>query len=172
MFDRFHRLLFLITRAVAWIGMLFLLGAMFVTTADIILRKINTEGIFGTIDLVQLMIVAAAYLSIPHAFMTKSHVAVTILSDRMPARLAALTGLVGMGLSCAFMFSIAWFGYDQAAMQHEYGDISQTLGVPLIYYWIPLLFGAGLAAFVTLVLSLEFVVGLLTGGDESAAGRD
>ena len=164
----FQKILFLVTRTVAWTGMLFLLGAMMVTTTDIILRKINTEGIFGAIDLVQLMIVAAAYLSIPHAFMTKSHVAVTILSDQMPKRAAALTGLAGMALSCAFMFSIAWFGYDQAALQHDYGDISQTLGLPMLYYWIPLLFGAGLAAFVTMALSVDYLRRFLTGHEPAA----
>lgn len=66
MFNFLNHKLFYITKYIAWLGMLFLLAAMFITTMDIILRKINGEGIYGTIDLVQLMILSAAYLSIPH----------------------------------------------------------------------------------------------------------
>ena len=164
MIQKFDHMLFLVTRSVAWIGMIFLMGAMMVTTVDIILRKVNSEGIFGTVDLVQLMILGAAYLSIPHAFKTKSHVAVTLLTDQMGPRLAGLTAVLGMLLSALFMSAIAWFGYDQAALQQEYGDISITLGLPMIYYWIPVLVGAALSGFVAVFAALQALVLLNEGG--------
>ncbi|KKJ76769.1 hypothetical protein WH95_11615 [Kiloniella litopenaei] len=137
---------------VTWVAILFLLGAMLITTVDVVLRKINNAGIYGTIDLVQLMIMSAAYLSIPYAFMKKSHVAVSILSERMPEKAAALCQALGMVLCVIFMSAIAWFGFEQAEQQHQYGDISITLGLPMIYYWIPVLTGSVLSAIVSVRL--------------------
>ncbi|WP_085909719.1 TRAP transporter small permease [Kiloniella majae] len=134
---------------VAWIGILFLLGAMLITTTDVVLRKIDNVGIYGTIDLVQLMIMSAAYLSIPYAFMKKSHVAVAILSERMPKKVACFCQALGMLFCVIFMSSIAWFGFQQADQQYQYGDISITLGLPMIYYWIPVLAGSTLSGIVS-----------------------
>ncbi len=154
---------------VAWIAILFLLGAMLITTVDVVLRKIDNAGIYGTIDLVQLMIMSAAYLSIPYAFMKKSHVAVSILSERMPEKAAALCQALGMVLCVIFMSAIAWFGFQQAEQQHQYGDISITLGLPMIYYWIPVLAGSVLSAIVSLrllIISFFSLCGLTQSSSE------
>lgn len=163
MIDLFNRTLFSITKYVAWVGMVFLMGAMLITTTDVILRKINTDGIYGTIDLIQLMIVTAAYLAIPHAFMSRSHVAVSIVVDMLSRRMVAFCNLLAAVLGFGFMASIAWHGYSQASMQQEYGDISITLGVPMIYYWMPLLFGAALSSIVTLHIAVENIFMIITG---------
>ncbi len=156
---------------VAWVAILFLLGAMLITTVDVVLRKIDNVGIYGTIDLVQLMIMSAAYLSIPYAFMEKSHVAVSILSERMPEKMAALCQALGMVLCAIFMSAIAWFGFQQAEQQSQYGDISITLGLPMVYYWIPVLVGSALSAIISvghLIASFFNVCGIKqsSSGDE------
>ncbi|MFD2207082.1 TRAP transporter small permease [Kiloniella antarctica] len=164
MIDLLKKRLTSTTRYVAWLGMFFLLAAMIITTVDVVLRKVDNQGIYGTIDLIQLMIVSAAYLSIPHAFMTKSHVSVSILSDMMAPRYAALSQVLATFLSFCFMLAIAWFGYAQAQMQSEYGDISITLGIPMIYYWVPVLLGSALSAAVTVCIAAEQFPIILNGG--------
>ncbi|WP_417433539.1 TRAP transporter small permease [Kiloniella sp.] len=149
-----------LVKYVAWIGVLFLLGAMLITTTDVVLRKIDNAGIYGTIDLVQLMIISAAYLSIPYAFLKKSHVAVAILSERLPEKVAIFCQALGMLFCAAFMSAIAWFGFLQAEQQHQYGDISITLGLPMIYYWIPLLLGATLSGVVSIGLLINSLINM------------
>ncbi len=163
MFNFLNHKLFYITKYIAWLGMLFLLAAMFITTMDIILRKINGEGIYGTIDLVQLMILSAAYLSIPHAFMCRSHVAVSVFADMLPARILSICHLLASILACIFMMAIAFYGFEQANMQHQYGDISITLGIPLIFYWVPLLFGAAVSVLVTINIAIGNIYTIITG---------
>lgn len=153
--ERLNRYLLIVTRWCAWTGMAFLLGAMAITAADIALRKIDGQGIFGAVDLVQLMIMGAAYLSIPHGFMTRSHVSVSVVVDHFSRRGAALSNVLAAVLATGFMFAIAWFGYEQAAMQAEYGDVSLTLGLPKTYYWTPLLVGSSLSALVCVHLALQ-----------------
>ena len=163
MIETINKALFQITKYVAWLGMAFLLGAMFITSTDVVLRKVDSAGIYGTIDLIQLMIISAAYLAIPHAFMNRSHVAVSIAADLFSRRGLALCNLIAAILACVFMIAIAWNGYSQARTQYQYGDISITLGLPMIYYWVPLLFGAGLSALVTLHMAIESIYTIITG---------
>lgn len=158
-----NRFLFIISRYAAYIGMIFLLGAMLITSSDVILRKCGFSGIYGAIDLIQLMVMGAAYLSIPYAFITRSHVAVTILADKAGRRGSALMQVFAAVLGMGFMFAIAWYGYFQAAQQAEYGDVSMTFGLPMTYYWMPLLFGAALSTVITLLILLEAVFTLATG---------
>lgn len=163
MIARVNTLLLTITRWTARLGMVFLLGAMLVTTADIILRKLSTAGIFGAVDIVQLMIMGAAYLSIPHGFIARRHVAVSLVVDYFGRRKTALANLLAAVLATFFMGAIAWYGYGQAVMQHEYGDVSLTLGIPKLYYWIPLLAGSALSAIVCVHMSIEAAFTALTG---------
>ena len=159
----FNRILYSLTQYTAWVGMLFLLAATLTTTADVIMRKSGNNGIYGAVDLIQLMIMAAAYLSIPYAFMSRSHVSVSILADLASRRTSAFFQFFAALLGTGFMSAIAWYGYDQATLQMEYGDVSMTYGLPMIYYWIPLLFGSALSAVVTVHIGVESLYTLITG---------
>jgi hypothetical protein len=59
-------------------------------------------------------------------------------------------------------------------MQLEYGDVSQTIAIPMIWYWIPLLYGCLLSTLVCLLISIEAVANAITGADPlgSSAGDE
>lgn len=163
MIELFNRILFSVCRLAAWLGMLFLMGAVLVTATDVVLRQFGHEGVYGTVDIVQLMVMSAAYLSIPYGFMTNGHVSVTLVVDYFGRRMTALTKVLACVLATGLMSAIAWFGYKQALMQLEYGDISMNLGLPMIYYWIPLISGSVLSAIVCIHLTVEAAHTVLTG---------
>jgi TRAP-type C4-dicarboxylate transport system permease small subunit len=152
-----------LTRYAAWIGMLFLLCSVLLTTIDVILRKVDGEGIYGAIDLVQLMIMYAAFLSIPYTFMKRAHVAVSVITDRMSQRMISLTEVLGTVLGFGFMGAVGYFGFLQTLQQMEYGDVSMIFGMPMIYYWIPLLIGSLLSALVCCQICLESLYSFVTG---------
>ena len=159
----FNRILFNLTKYTAWVGMLFLLGAVFITTVDVILRKVDGEGIYGAIDLIQLTIMSVAYLSIPFTFMNRAHVAVSMVTDRFSRRGQSATQVLAMVLATLFMVAIAYYGYAQAMQQAEYGDVSMIFGLPMLYYWIPLIFGSVLSCIVTIHVAVESLYVILTG---------
>lgn len=159
----FNKILFSITKYGAWVGMLFLLGAVLLTTTDVVLRKIDGQGIYGAIDLIQLMVMSAAYLSIPYTFISRAHVAVSIFTDMMPRRAVSLAQVLSMVLACGFMALIAYFGFLQTLQQIEYGDVSMIFGLPMVYYWTPLIFGSALSAVVTLHICAESLYSFITG---------
>lgn len=163
MLSRFNRWLLTLCKWSAWFGMLLLLGAVFATTVDILSRKLLGVTYQGTIDLVQLCVLAAAFLSIPYAFISRSHVAVAIFTDRLEGRwreaISALSALLG----CAIMAAFSWFGIGHAGMQIEYGDVSQTIGIPIAWYWAPVIYGTLLSSLVTLVMGVESLSRIIRG---------
>jgi len=174
MLNRLNHWLLTITRWSAWFGMFMLLGAMLATTVDILARKLVGYTYLGTIDVVQLLVLSSAFLAIPYAFITRSHVAVSILADKMQGRWRHAISALAMILAFGLMGCISWFGYHHAEMQAEYGDVSQTIGIPMIWYWVPLVYGCLLSTLACLFMAVESVVHTITGDkallDASGAG--
>jgi TRAP-type C4-dicarboxylate transport system permease small subunit len=94
---------------------------------------------------VQLLVMAGAYLAIACAFLHDGHVAVDLVSARLGPRLDAACRALGALLATGFMLAIARYGLDAALEQHAYGDRSHTMGIPILWYWTPLLLGAALS---------------------------
>ena len=147
-------------RVLAWLALLCLAAATLVTLADIGLRALSRAiglvtgtppglALVGVVDLVQLAVMAAAYLAIPFTFAGEGHVTVDMLHRRLPPRLRTLLRALGALLSCLFMAMILRYGIEQARLVASYGDRSATLGIPLVWYWLPLLLGAALSVVIT-----------------------
>ena len=164
-------------RAVHWLayaGVGSLLLAMLVTIADVILRGITRImnmwlsepiglAVDGVVDLVQLFVIAVAFMAIPFAFMTDSHVNIDLFTSRLPKRIEALLQALAAGLSAVFMAAVVFFGWDQASMQVEFGDVSSTLEIPILWYWVPLLAGSACAIVATTMIAVLRLVYALTG---------
>lgn len=163
MLQQMNRALLQISKWSAWAGMILLLGAVFATTADVLARKLFEFTYQGTIDIVQLFVLSAAFLSIPYAFISRSHVAVAVFTDKFSDRgRAAISSLAAL-LATLIMAAFSWFGFDHASMQMEYGDVSQTIGISIVWYWVPVIYGCALSSLISLVMSGESICKLLLG---------
>jgi TRAP-type C4-dicarboxylate transport system permease small subunit len=158
--------------AAAWAakaGAVCALLAGVVTCADIAIRNLGGQGILGTVDITQLFIMATAFLTIPYGFLADSHVAVEIGVERLPFRLQALCKAVAALLGTLLMLAIGWYGIGQFQTVTLMGDRSQTIGLPMVWYWYSLLTGAFFAALMAFVVVLRHAVAALTGRDPVAA---
>lgn len=153
-------------RWTAYLGVVSLSIAMFATVADVVLRAITRTGnlfmdspiglaVPGVVDLVQLFVMAAVFMSIPFAFMGDAHVSVDLLTARLDCKREAFFKGVGALLSSAFMIAVLYYGWGQARIQMEFGDSSSTLEIPMIWFWCFLLFGAGLSVVATVLLTIR-----------------
>ncbi|MBQ0747294.1 MAG: TRAP transporter small permease [Marinobacter sp.] len=119
-------------------------AAALFTVGDIIGRQIGMP-IPGVIDLVQLCVLGGAWLVIPYAFLTGAHVGVDLLVESFPRALETLlrtmAGLAAIAL-LTLMFNYCYDTFQQKLM---FGDRSQQLGIPIFYFWIPLLCGVALS---------------------------
>lgn len=141
--------------ALAFFGVGVLGLATLVLMADIGMRRTIGVSITGIVDITQLAQMFCISLALPMAFLREGHVGVEFITDGLPPRaLAVLKGCVH--LACvAFLAAIAWYSLKQAGTQIEQGDKSQTLGLPIVVYWVPLLAGTVLAALASLLLAIR-----------------
>jgi len=118
-------------------------AAMF-TVGDIIGRQIGMP-IPGVIDLVQLCVLGGAWLVIPYAFLTGAHVGVDLLVESFPRALETLLRTMA-GLAAIALLTLMFnYCYDTFQQKRMFGDRSQQLGIPIFYFWIPLLYGVALS---------------------------
>ena len=127
-------------------------AAAVVTVADIIGRRFDMP-ITGVVDLVQLFVFTGAWLVMPQAFLSAAHVGVDFVVDHMPAR-PALFFRAGAGLLTFGLLSVLlWTGTQTFLVRRLFGDVSQQLGIPIAWFWYPLLAGLALSL---LAVTLEF----------------
>lgn len=108
---------------------------------DIATRKTVGFSILGMIDLTQLAQMACVFLVLPLAFLKESHVSVDFITARFPPRLRAAVEAFSALLAVALLAAILWYSWGQARIQIGQGDRSVTLGIPMLWYWAPLLTG-------------------------------
>jgi TRAP-type C4-dicarboxylate transport system permease small subunit len=145
-------------RIAGWLGALSLLlvvGAGLVTVADVIIRKSVGGGILGTTDIVQLLVMAAAFAAVPYGFFADSHVAVDLATDRLPPRALAAVKATGAILGSIVLAVIAWCGWGQALQAASYGDGSPTISLPMTWFWATLIAGSVLAGAAALLVTLR-----------------
>ncbi len=149
--------------AVACVGVAAYAAAALVTLADILGRRAGF-AVPGVVDLVQLFVLAGAWLVIPYAFLARAHVSVDLLTERLPARarraLEAVAGLVAV----AVLAPATWRAYESLLMQMRFGDRSQQLGIPMVWYWSPLILGMALSAAVAAAMAVAAVSGAARAG--------
>lgn len=148
----------LLIAAGAGIGVAAFSAAALLTVADVVGRRFGAP-IVGVIDLVQLCVLAGAWLVIPYAFLVGAHVGVDLVVEHLPDRLnrvlRAVAGLAGAALALL----ILWGSWSAARQQMMFGDVSQQLGIPIVWYWAPLLLGAGLSILAALLTVADALAG-------------
>jgi TRAP-type C4-dicarboxylate transport system permease small subunit len=165
MLRRIYRIADWVARGLAYAGVAALMAGALVNVFDIAARRSVGFTVPGMVDLTQLFVMACVFLAIPHAFMREAQVGVDFLTDKLPPRgLAALKSLLAV-VSAMLMAASMAYSAVQAERQIDAGDMSQTIGVPIVWYWLPLLAGLGLSAVVCLILAARYAVVAAGGGD-------
>ncbi len=140
----FRTLLHGLFRIVAILAFLAFSTAGLITVADVVGRRVH-GGIAGVVDLVQLFTLAGAWMAIAYAFWVRAHVRVDLVILSVPNRIArgfrALAALLSFTLM-AVMLPPAITAFEN---QLAYGDRSQQLGLPIAWYWVPVLVGLALS---------------------------
>ena len=133
------------TKALSLLGTAALVIGVLATMTDIALRSVSTLTVKGIVDIMQLCVLVGAMLAIPHGFTSDQHVAIDVFAERMPARLQVALRMFAAVLAVLFLSGVFWFSLQQALTENAGGDRSQTIGIPMIWYWAPFLAGIGLS---------------------------
>ena len=151
----------------AYVGIACISVAAVLTVVDICLRHSIGSPIRGLVDLTQLSMMYAVFLSIAYGFARKAHVAITLLTEPLPGK--ARRTLAGFWWAVAFVLLalLSYAAFFQAADIYSYGDVSQNLRIPMILYWLPVVAGLGLSAVCSLWGMLDEFVNIDTLQTES-----
>jgi TRAP-type C4-dicarboxylate transport system permease small subunit len=148
-----------VTRWIALAGAALLLLGVLMTVVDIVIRHTIGGSVPGTVDLMQLIVMWSALAAIPYGFVSGGHVAVDLLTERFAAPAQRALGVFSALLSAAFLWAVCYFSAQQAWLEFGYGDRTQTLGIPIILYWIPMLIGMFLGGLAALAAGIAILHG-------------
>ena len=143
------------TLYLALLGTAAFLTAVVLTVIDIVLRSISGMTVHGLTDIVTLCTMIGAMLAIPYGFAAEEHVSIDLFTTRLSPRAQSVLAIFAASLAFCFLAGAAWFGSEQMLREYGYGDRSQSIGIPTVFYWIPLVAGLALAALANLWLILR-----------------
>jgi TRAP-type C4-dicarboxylate transport system permease small subunit len=142
-------------KAVSLAGTAAFVVGVLLTMTDIGLRSVSTLTVKGAVDLMQLCVLTGAMLAIPHAFLSDQHVAIDLFAERLPQSIQLALRVFAALLATAFLSAVLYFSFWQA--MSEAGDRSQTIGIPMIWYWTPFLVGIGLSVLANIALAIQLL---------------
>lgn len=126
---------------------------MLLTSADVLLRFFK-HPILGTYELVGLFGALTIAFALPATTLSKGHVAVDFMVEKLPAAAQKICGVLVSLLSLALFALIAWQTFVYANMLRSSGEVTLSLEMPF-YHVVYAISGASLL--VCIVLFLELV---------------
>lgn len=147
------------SRMMALIGTVPLLIAVGLTVLDILLRSVSSMTVHGLTDIVTLCTMIGAIFAIPYGFAMDQHVVIDVFTSRLPKWVEKSLMMLAALLSLLFLVGVFWFSSQQMMTEYGYGDRSQSIGIPMIWYWLPLVAGIGISALVNLWIMWRLATG-------------
>lgn len=139
-------------------GMALISLFMILQMIEIVGRKTTGFSILGLSEMGQLLVMSCICLVLPFVFMRDGHIAVEFVTDPLPPRALALLKSVIALASGLFVAALAYYGYGQALLQMAKGDYSPTIGIPIVWYWVPLLLGVSASAAACVAQTIRYLL--------------
>lgn len=130
-----------------------LLVMMLVTIVDVTMRLVINELVLGSVEIVQLALVASVFLALPETFLRGEHITVDVIDQVVSAGTLRWLRFAATLVTTVFVGLLAWRLIPPALDTLEVGDRTSDLQLSLFWYWLPLVVG-GVAAALTMVLVL------------------
>lgn len=141
-----------LSRVLVLLSALALVGLVLLTVTHVTLRSLGGRGIAGGIEIVEVVLAAAVFLALAQAQRIDAHVSTSLVTDRLPPRVAALLQSIAYLLAAVFF---AWLVFETGRRGIDSWQSGETrVGLRAIPIWpARLIIPLGLAA-----LTLELLV--------------
>lgn len=140
------------SKVLAVVGVVLVVAIMAMTTYDVTARNLGAQPLRGTSELAEVMLVGAAFLTLPYAMQAGAHVATTVVVDRLATAWARRAELVGM---VVVLLVLAWFSFEAVGFAIESTLSGETrFGSRQVAIWP----GRVALALGTVVLTLEIAL--------------
>lgn len=125
-----------------------LAAMMSITIVDVTMRNTINELVLGGVELVEFALVITVFLALPETFLRNEHVTIDAIDQIASPRMIKILRCVGAFLTLLLLALLAWRMALPALDTVTMGDLTSDLGIPLVWYWLPLVIG-GAASVVT-----------------------
>jgi len=122
-------------------AMLALAAMMLVTAIDIGMRLAINRLVLGSVEIVQLAIVASVFLALPETLLRREQITVDAIDHVLSERGRRIARLFGSAASSILLAAMLVFAIPQAIDTLRIGDLSTDLQFSLFWYWLPILVG-------------------------------
>lgn len=137
------------------VAAIFLLAMVAINVVDVGLREGINAPIFGTHEIVVLMLAAVAFLAIPEVFLRDQHITIELIDQVLPNHVIGWLRAFGSLCALVFVALLAWHMVQPALDYIEFDEISMDLQLPLIWQATLILTGIGAAVIAAFVLMLR-----------------
>lgn len=145
---RLARLLELL-RLLAMLALAVMIG---VTIVDVTMRLVLNELVLGSVEIVQLTLVATVFFAIPETFLRDEHITVDVIDSALSKKALRRLRAAANAVTALFLCVLAWRTVPPALDTLEIGDLTSDLQLSLFWYWLPIVAGSVLAAVTMLAL--------------------
>jgi TRAP-type C4-dicarboxylate transport system permease small subunit len=148
------------------VAMLALAAMMLVTALDIGMRLAINRLVLGSVEIVQLAIVASVFLALPETLLRREQVTVDAIDHVLSERGRRIARLFGSAASFILLLALFLFSIPQAIDTLRIGDLSTDLQFSLFWYWLPILVGAAASVVMSGAVTVEDWLALRSPGRE------
>ncbi|WP_375262677.1 TRAP transporter small permease [Palleronia sp.] len=131
--DALERALAAVLRPVVFAGM----AALAVVITLQIVSRVLFTAVSWTEEVARFLLVWLTFLGATLALAEKRHIAVTLLTDRLPPALARVIAMVGLVAMSAFLIALTWIGWRYTSMQSFQRSASMQMPMMYVYAVIP-----------------------------------
>ncbi|MCL1828761.1 MAG: TRAP transporter small permease [Oscillospiraceae bacterium] len=166
-----HKTLDRFTAAVAKLSSVVLIVVALFTLVNIISRAVFNTSVSGAIEVVQYGMMICVGLILCRTGFNKRHIAVTILIDKFPARLAGSFRAVTTLITTVVFGYVSYYFFKEIGEMAEGGRVSEILHFP---YWTMYLIMAIcflMATVIFIYLTVTWCIGLFAPPEKNVAGK-
>lgn len=118
-------------RVLTWVIAVALLAMMILQFTDVVARKLLGTSVVGTVELIELLMLAVVFAGLPLASLKGEHVLFDMLDPWLPAALMRWQATLA-NLACAgLLLGAGWLVLQRAGRTAEFGDITPRLAIGL-----------------------------------------
>ncbi len=149
------RIVTAVARFMTRVAAIFLIAMVALNVVDVGLRSGLNMPIFGTYEIVELLLAAVAFLAIPEVFLRDQHITIKLIDQVISDR--AVDWMRAFGTLCAMIFAVllAWHMIVPAMEFVEFNEISMDLEIPVIWKASLILAAFGFTILAVLVIFLR-----------------
>jgi len=130
MFGKFRHIVQMITRALGYVGMAFVVPMMLLTSTDAVARDVWSRPIRGAFEMSSFMLSIFVLLGLAYAQQMKDHVHVTIFVERLPRKLRDALSIFTTLLSMGIVAIMCWQGIVVAFESSAFSDMLRIPQLP------------------------------------------